>query len=285
MSLHSAFMFIRNFFLFFRTINCQDIFSGETHWVIPHGRLWRTLLHLKECSAMWEYRTPLVRENIYILPLTHYTCTLWTEFFPISCLTYLKSCSKPKWYNHVSVQLGPHIKYWHDEWNHQQLQCLKKKKLPSLSQKHKKLKRVGGAMFQKWFVSMVQHWSLYRLPQNLFHYVPWICSKTIEKVEKENLFDASLLHDHAKAKGSNLCQVKEQVQGTPLLAPPPTAEPCTCATAISGHWPKHSHLGPDQVFVHQVPPTSLSSWEHHRGKVLQSIPISEHHSHHGRAWS
>lgn len=35
---------------------------------------------------------------------------------------YLKSCPKPKWYNHVSVQLGPHIKNWHDERNHQQLQ-------------------------------------------------------------------------------------------------------------------------------------------------------------------
>ena len=37
-------------------------------------------------------------------------------------LEYLKSCSKPKWHNHVSIQLGPDIKYWHDQRNHQQLQ-------------------------------------------------------------------------------------------------------------------------------------------------------------------
>lgn len=37
-------------------------------------------------------------------------------------LEYLKSCSKPKWHNHVSIQLRPDIKYWHDQRNHQQLQ-------------------------------------------------------------------------------------------------------------------------------------------------------------------
>lgn len=127
-------------------MNCQNIFSVKTHRVIPHGRLWTlSLLHLKVYS-MWEYKTPFIRKNISILPLTHYTCILWAEIFPIYYLTYLKSCSKPKWYNHVSVQLGPHIKYGHDEWNHQQLQCLKKTKLPWLSQQHKKLKEVGGAV-------------------------------------------------------------------------------------------------------------------------------------------
>lgn len=43
------------------------------------------------------------------------------EIFPTR-LKYLKSGSKPKWYNHISVQLGPDIKYWHDQRNHQQLQ-------------------------------------------------------------------------------------------------------------------------------------------------------------------
>ena len=43
------------------------------------------------------------------------------ETFPTRS-KYLKSCSKPKWYNHVSVQLGPDIKYGHDQRNHQQLQ-------------------------------------------------------------------------------------------------------------------------------------------------------------------
>lgn len=159
MSLHSAFMqanIYQNFFPFFKTMNCQDIFSVETHWVTPHGRLWRnlSLLHLKEYSAMWEYGTPLIRENIYILPLTHYTCTLQAEIFPISCLTYLKSCSKPKWYNHVSVQLGPHIKYWHDERNHQQLQCLKKVTITFTEAWET---QAAWAMFQKSFVSMVHH--------------------------------------------------------------------------------------------------------------------------------
>lgn len=49
---------------------------------------------------------------------------LWAEeqdFFPTR-LEYLKSCSKPKWHNHVSIQLGPDIKHWHDQRNHQQLQ-------------------------------------------------------------------------------------------------------------------------------------------------------------------
>ena len=41
-------------------------------------------------------------------------------------LEYLKSCSKPKWHNHVSIQLGPDIKYWHDQRNHQQLKQKKR---------------------------------------------------------------------------------------------------------------------------------------------------------------
>lgn len=105
-----------------------------------------SLLHLKEYIAMWKHGTSLIRENTNVLLLI-FMCIFWAETFPISCVTYLKSCSKPKWYNHVSVQLGPHIKYWHDEWNHQQLQCQKQgKKLPLLSQKPEKLKQAAEAI-------------------------------------------------------------------------------------------------------------------------------------------
>lgn len=53
---------------------------------------------------------------------------LWAEeaflqmkIFP-KRLKYLKSCSEPKRHNHLSVQLGPDIKHWHDQRDHQQLQ-------------------------------------------------------------------------------------------------------------------------------------------------------------------
>lgn len=75
-------------------------------------------LPMVHCSAVTS--TGRVRKCISELK-RDFAQTNEKEIFPTTW-KYLKSCPKPKWYNHVSVQLGPDIEYWHDQRNHQQLQ-------------------------------------------------------------------------------------------------------------------------------------------------------------------
>lgn len=112
--------------LSFRSMNygCHPMWLYWSDVLTSYGRQQRelSLLHLKEYISSWKHRISLNwRKYFYFVPYS--LCKHIPGRNLSNNLTYLKSCSKPKWYNHVSVQLGPHIKYWHDEWNHQQLQC------------------------------------------------------------------------------------------------------------------------------------------------------------------
>lgn len=127
-SLLFSFSQVNGFFfspLSFRSMNfgCHPMWLYWRDVLTSYGRQQRelSLLHLKEYISSWKQRISLNwRKYFYFVP--HSLCKHIPGRNLSNNLIYLKSCSKPKWYNHVSVQLGPHIKYWHDEWNHQQLQ-------------------------------------------------------------------------------------------------------------------------------------------------------------------
>lgn len=126
---HYCSALVRLMVFFFSLFHSDQWISVVTQRGFTEGMSWHhmednkelSLLHLKEYISSWKHRISLNwRKYFYFVP--HSLCKHIPGRNLSNNLTYLKSCSKPKWYNHVSVQLGPHIKYWHDEWNHQQLQ-------------------------------------------------------------------------------------------------------------------------------------------------------------------